>query len=1370
MLLGKLTPKFVCFCGALAIVCGLLLALIPLAARADVPDAVQQAATISDISGTVRNQAGTGLASIQVTIYRQQPGGSWGEVRSVSTGTSGAYTTGPLETGLYRLRFLDPAGVYAFEYYGDQTTLAAASDIPVVGVPVPNEDVVMVAGGAIKGNVRMYDGQTELSFMVNVYQLDGTGWQYLFMRSFPTMDPLNQVSYGTYTIGGLAAGTYRLSINASYQGSNYTEYYLNATDLTGATNIVVATGSTTNNSDVILGDEKSRISGRVTAQDGTPLSNIQVTAYVRSTMMGSENWMEVRSTSTDASGKYSMPALDAGTYFLRFLDQSGVYAFEYYNNANSLTTATPVVVPQDTAVSNEDVVMVAGGAIKGNVRMYDGQTELSFMVNVYQLDGTGWQYLFWRSFPIMDPLNPVSYGTYTIGGLAAGTYRLSINAYYQGSNYTEYYLNGTDLTGATNIVVAAGSTTNNSDVILGDSVYTGRISGLVINSTGPLPGIRVELYQDSGGWNGWWRLVYTLTGADGRYTIGGLRDGSYRVRFVDPNGVLASLYYDGKPDFAGANTIIITGQNQVANVDGSLAGAGAIAGQVSLQGGGAASGFEVMAYRAAGSGWEALGRATTDAVGKYRINGLPAGAYRVYFAGRAGTYRPVYYNNAVAIEGGADVNVAAEATTQGIDAVLEPPAPPAIAVSSPGANIMSDPVTGQVAILTTSGARTDTTITRAVTCASGVPSGVQLLFNNVSYAMSPASPGFYQATIPAGSIVSGDLVVAWQCSTVPQQLLVGHITLYDPSGKIVDQVTGQPIVNASVTLYRVPNWLPDTDMQQRNCRTITTRGGVDWSALPPADAGAGVMMNPALDAASMDPAVNPQVTNAEGGYGWNVAQGCYYVAVSAPGYDTKFSPIVGVPPAVTDLNLALAPNSALTAVDDTAVVVAGVAQSIAVLANDSGAAAGSVLVQIVTPPAHGTATVGADGAITYAADAAYTGTDQFAYSISNAAGLSSTAAVLLAVTAPGAAAALIVPDTPVDLPTGATSFILPVNLNPTAGSLSSTAFSLDYDTACLSINPADSNGDGIPEAISGLPDGFVNSVMLDTADTDGELDVAMWDVTPPLAALPAGALLKIKFDILPACQGPADETTYVRFSTAPSATFSDGFGNAVYRATQGADPLLLDYNQPPTAINLSPSSVAENAPAGTTGGHAERLRPRRRHAGLHVVRRMRQRSIRQRRLQPQRQHAQDGGGLRLRGYAKQNDLRRSQRRAGWHLRRSPGHQHPRRQRTAHRHCAEQQHGVGRRGHRYGGRQLQHQRRPGRGPDVQLQPGERRRRCRQQQIHHRRQPAQDCRRVGLRCPAGPLHPRAQHGQWRPGAVRREAVRDPRARPLAAEHRR
>ena len=63
-----------------------------------------------------------------------------------------------------------------------------------------------------------------------------------------------------------------------------------------------------------------------------------------------------------------------GPTSLRFLDQSGVYAFEYYSNATSLADATPLNVPQDTAVSNVNVVLGVGGKITGSVRMYDGQT------------------------------------------------------------------------------------------------------------------------------------------------------------------------------------------------------------------------------------------------------------------------------------------------------------------------------------------------------------------------------------------------------------------------------------------------------------------------------------------------------------------------------------------------------------------------------------------------------------------------------------------------------------------------------------------------------------------------------------------------------------------------------------------------------------------------------------------------------------------------------------------------------------------------------------------------------------------------------------------------------------------------------------
>jgi hypothetical protein len=173
----------------------------------------------------------------------------------------------------------------------------------------------------------------------------------------------------------------------------------------------------------------------------------------------------------------------------------------------------------------------------------------------------------------------------------------------------------------------------------------------------------------------------------------------------------------------------------------------------------------------------------------------------------------------------------------------------------------------------------------------------------------PAGSGFYEATIPVAALESGSLEVRWICRGAPFVVKVGQIVLYDPSGQITDARTGAPISGATVILYRVPGALPDTAGQRRNCRTVNTRGGSDWSKVPDAPIDAGVMVNPQLGVVNatqeISPTINPQITNANGRYGWDVAEGCWYIVVRAQGYVTRTSPIVGVPPAVTDLDIRL---------------------------------------------------------------------------------------------------------------------------------------------------------------------------------------------------------------------------------------------------------------------------------------------------------------------------------------------------------------------------------------------------------------------------------------------------------------------------------
>jgi hypothetical protein len=132
---------------------------------------------------------------------------------------------------------------------------------------------------------------------------------------------------------------------------------------------------------------------------------------------------------------------------------------------------------------------------------------------------------------------------------------------------------------------------------------------------------------------------------------------------------------------------------------------------------------------------------------------------------------------------------------------------------------------------------------------------------------------------------------------------LGTPQLYDPSGVVRDANSQLPIANATVTLYRVPSALPDTPTQTRNCRTLDTRGGSDWSKV---GAGSGGLFEqPGFSPPQISPNVNPQITGADGRYGWNVVTGCWYVTVSAPGYIGKTSALVGVPPEVTDLDMSL---------------------------------------------------------------------------------------------------------------------------------------------------------------------------------------------------------------------------------------------------------------------------------------------------------------------------------------------------------------------------------------------------------------------------------------------------------------------------------
>jgi cold shock CspA family protein len=333
------------------------------------------------------------------------------------------------------------------------------------------------------------------------------------------------------------------------------------------------------------------------------------------------------------------------------------------------------------------------------------------------------------------------------------------------------------------------------------------------------------------------------------------------------------------------------------------------------------TGILAQAYSFNGS-WNLIGGATTTTSGIYTIENLPAGTYRVHFVDFSGRYQHEYYNNQPNFNGAINILLTEGSTTPSINAVLAEIPPPPIKIGAGCGQIIIDPETGQVTIRLPRLCHGVVKYIVSVVCANGnSPTGVTFLLNDKAFPMTTVGGGLYQVSLnlPADLVNVGNFFtfrVTAQCGPQVETPVEGEGERYDPSGFITDAKTGQAIKGAVVNLYQVPQALPDEgNTLNGSCRTVNTRpasvGGRfgAWSGLSSTSLNTAQWVNPALvlinNTGAISPAVNPQTTGVDGYYGWDVLKGCWYIEVRTEGYQTLVSPLVGVPPAVTDLNLSL---------------------------------------------------------------------------------------------------------------------------------------------------------------------------------------------------------------------------------------------------------------------------------------------------------------------------------------------------------------------------------------------------------------------------------------------------------------------------------
>ncbi len=497
-----------------------------------------------------------------------------------------------------------------------------------LGADTPGINAALTQGGSISGTVTdQVTAQPIPDAWVDVFDPSG---DYV-LGSYTD-------SSGHYTVGGLVGGDYKVQ----FGGSAYlTEWWNDRTDFDSADPVVVALGADTSGVDAALVRGGS-ISGSVTAAvSGEPVESVYVTVWSLDYDFFGSDW-------TDSSGHYTVGGLTAGDYKVRFRP-AAPYFGEWWDDQSSFSTANPVTVALGADTSGINAILEVGGSISGTVTdQATGHPVEDAWVGVINLEGD-----YWYGETSTD-----ASGHYTVAGLPGGDYKVE---FYGFPYVTEWWNNQPDFDTADTVSVTPGVDTPGIDSALDRG---GSISGTVTDSlTGlPIAGVGVSAYSLS--------LDYyigsTWTDASGEYTLDGLGGGDYKVRFQVTAGYVTEWWND-QPTFGTADPVAVILGADTPGIDAALAAGGRISGTVTDQATGAPLQYAwVSVYN---SDYDYVGGASTDALGHYALGPLPGGDYRVYFYTDA-PYYSEWWNDKAGFDSADIVTVVGGSDTPGIDAAL----------------------------------------------------------------------------------------------------------------------------------------------------------------------------------------------------------------------------------------------------------------------------------------------------------------------------------------------------------------------------------------------------------------------------------------------------------------------------------------------------------------------------------------------------------------------------------------------------------------------------------------------------------------------------------------------------------------------------
>lgn len=384
---------------------------------------------------------------------------------------------------------------------------------------------VTIPHGAISGTITdLRTGQPVAGAWAYVYKWNGDKADLL---SYST-----STATGYYYVGQLPAGLYKTCFHSS---SHVSECYDDWPDGTAATRIAVGVDEIVWNINAALAPA-GHIRGKVTeAFNGRPIQGAQVTAlkwqYPR--------WQEAGNALTDATGRYDLSGLPAGSYRLRVSDAAGGYADRYYGGSGAVETASNVGVGTGHTVNGIDVKLLRLGSISGRVQsLSTGEALPGITVTL-------------EAWPPVAPVVTDRLGSYEFKNMKAGDYAVSFTD--PTHTYAQCSYSGEAGKCWTKWVrVVDGQATRGINQKL---PQTGTLLATVVDATtgAPVPRIVVTLY-----WNGFYEEISQTTNAAGQVAFTRLELLDYFAYISDPAGGYRATWAAGGAGFRiepGTNTL-----------------------------------------------------------------------------------------------------------------------------------------------------------------------------------------------------------------------------------------------------------------------------------------------------------------------------------------------------------------------------------------------------------------------------------------------------------------------------------------------------------------------------------------------------------------------------------------------------------------------------------------------------------------------------------------------------------------------------------------------------------------------------------------------------------------------------------------------